>query len=55
MGLDKVCAEIADKVVPEYRNGKRNYSCTSWKAKCWNAAYEGGKEGDDGPGIRLGA
>lgn len=31
---------IADQIVPEYRDGKRAYSCTSWTAKRWQAAYE---------------
>ena len=34
------CTEIADSVVPEYRNGKRTYSCTGATAKKWQAAWE---------------
>lgn len=36
-------ASIADRVVPEYRDGKRSYSCTGNTAKRWGAAYEAAK------------
>jgi len=32
--------QIADQVVPEYRGGKRGYSCSSHTAKRWGAAYD---------------
>lgn len=35
------CAEIADLVVPAYRDGKRSYSCGGHVAQRWGAAYEG--------------
>lgn len=35
------CVQIADTVVPQYRNEKRSYSCTGGMAKCWQAAYDG--------------
>jgi hypothetical protein len=35
------CTQIADAVVPEYRNGKRSYSCTGRVAKRWQAAWDG--------------
>jgi len=41
--LDKRCVEIADTVVPQYRSGKRNYSCTGGMAKRWLAAFEGAR------------
>jgi endonuclease I len=34
------CTEIADQVVPAYRYGKRSYSCSSWTAKRWQAAWD---------------
>jgi hypothetical protein len=36
--LERV-AEIADRVVPEYRTLGRSYSCTGTIAKRWGAAY----------------
>lgn len=36
----RFAAEIADAVVPEYRNGERSYSCTGLVAKRWSSAYE---------------
>ena len=35
------CTQIADAVVPEYRAGKRSYTCTGRVAKRWQAAWEG--------------
>ena len=35
------CTQIADAVVPEYRAGKRSYSCTGRVAKRWQAAWDG--------------
>lgn len=35
--------KIADRIVPQYRNGTRTYSCGSHTAKLWEAAYEGAK------------
>ena len=32
--------EIADQAVPEYRGGKRAYSCCGVYAKRWQAAYD---------------
>jgi len=37
------CSLIADTIVPEYRNGKRRYSCTSIVAKRWQAAWDGAR------------
>jgi hypothetical protein len=37
----RLAVEIADRVVPEYRDGKRSYSCTGTVAKRWQAAYDG--------------
>jgi len=37
------CSLIADTIVPEYRNGKRRYSCTSIVAKRWLAAWDGAR------------
>lgn len=37
---DQRCTEIADKVVPEYRDGKRSYSCGGHTAKRWQAAWD---------------
>jgi hypothetical protein len=37
----KCCTQIADEVVPEYRGGKRSYSCTGRVAKRWQAAWDG--------------
>lgn len=31
--------EIADRVVPEYRDYRSNYSCTGHVAKRWEAAW----------------
>ncbi|AOR76559.1 hypothetical protein [Novosphingobium resinovorum] len=41
--LVKRCTEIADKVVPKYRNPPkgRSYSCSSHTAKLWQAAWDG--------------
>lgn len=39
--IDARCVAIADTVVPNYRNGKRAYSCTSQVARMWQAAYDG--------------
>lgn len=39
--LTRRCVEIADQVVPEYRNGKRPASCTGHHAKRWQAAWDG--------------
>ena len=35
------CTQIADAAVPEYRDGKRSYSCTGRVAKRWQAAWDG--------------
>lgn len=35
------CTKIADEVVPEYRTGRRDYSCTGHVAKRWQAAWDG--------------
>jgi len=35
------CTQIADAVVPEYRGGRRSYSCTGRVAKRWQAAWNG--------------
>ena len=35
------CTQIADAVVPVYRDGKRSYSCTGRVAKQWQAAWDG--------------
>ena len=34
------CAYIADRCVPEYRAGKKSYSCTGTVAKRWEAAWK---------------
>ena len=34
------CSEIADKIVPQYRNGQRSYSCRGTIAKRWQAAWD---------------
>ena len=39
MQTNPFAAEIADRIVPEYRNGPRSYCCTGHTAKRWNAAY----------------
>jgi hypothetical protein len=39
--ITKRCTQIADTVVPEYRAGKRSYSCTGRVAKRWQAAWDG--------------
>ena len=39
--IEARCVAIADTVVPNYRNGKRAYSCTSQVARMWQAAYDG--------------
>lgn len=39
--IEARCIAIADTVVPNYRNGKRAYSCTSQVARMWQAAYDG--------------
>jgi hypothetical protein len=39
--IGKRCTQIADAVVPEYRGGKRSYSCTGTVAKRWQAAWDG--------------
>lgn len=39
--LNQRCCEIADRVVPQYRNGKRNYDCSGTIGKRWGAAFEG--------------
>lgn len=39
--IEARCVAIADIVVPNYRNGKRAYSCTSQVARMWQAAYDG--------------
>lgn len=41
LALEDVCTKIADVVVPEYRDGKRSYSCTGRVAKRWQAAWDG--------------
>ncbi|SFR86876.1 hypothetical protein [Sphingomonas jatrophae] len=43
LDLNTRCAEIADKVVPEYRSGQRTYPCHGHTAKRWDAAYEGAR------------
>lgn len=35
------CVEIADQVVPQYRDDAKVYSCTGTYAKQWSAAYNG--------------
>lgn len=35
------CTEVADQVVPEYRDGRHRYSCASRVAKRWQAAWDG--------------
>lgn len=39
--IEKQCIDIADKIVPQYRNGKRSYSCHGTIANKWGAAYYG--------------
>ncbi|NYT42294.1 hypothetical protein HZY97_16095 [Sphingomonas sp. R-74633] len=39
--LAKRCTDIADRVVPAYRDGKRSYSCGGTTAKLWQAAWDG--------------
>lgn len=39
--INRRCTEIADQVVPEYRNGSRAYSCCGTVAKRWQAAWDG--------------
>lgn len=41
--IEQRCVEIADRVVPAYRDGRRSYSCTSWTARRWEAAYQAAK------------
>lgn len=41
MSIADRCTAIADKAVPEYRNGSRNYTCAGHKAKQWQAAWDG--------------
>lgn len=35
------CTQIADRIVPEYRGGKKGYACTGVVAKRWQAAWDG--------------
>ena len=35
------CTQIADAIVPMYRDGKKSYSCTGVVAKRWQAAWDG--------------
>lgn len=42
--LNDFATQIADKIVPQYRNGKRSYSCNSHTAKRWNAAFNAAVE-----------
>lgn len=39
--IEARCVAITDTVVPNYRNGKRAYSCISQVARMWQAAYDG--------------
>lgn len=42
--LAKQCTEIADRVVPQYRDENQRqpgYSCTGIYAKRWQAAWDG--------------
>ena len=39
--LNRRCTQIADRVVPEYRAGRKSYSCTGGVAKRWQAAWDG--------------
>jgi hypothetical protein len=39
--LNTRCTQIADRVVPEYRVGRKSYSCTGGVAKRWFAAWQG--------------
>lgn len=39
--IEARCIAVADTVVPNYRNGKKAYSCTSQVARMWQAAYDG--------------
>lgn len=43
MENDPRCVAIADRVVPQYRDGKVIYSCGGLYAKRWQAAYDGAK------------
>jgi hypothetical protein len=38
--LNMRCTQIADRCVPEYRGGKKSYSCTGVVANRWQAAWE---------------
>jgi hypothetical protein len=35
------CTQVADAVVPQYRGGKKSYSCTGTVARHWQAAWDG--------------
>jgi hypothetical protein len=39
--LNTRCAQIADRLVPQYRDGGKNYSCHGGVARRWQAAFEG--------------
>jgi hypothetical protein len=39
--LGTICTQIADTVVPKFRDGKKSYSCTGSVAKRWQAAWDG--------------
>jgi len=41
--LNTHCTQVADMVVPQYRDGKKSYSCTGGVAKRWGAAFEGAR------------
>jgi len=41
--IDERCVQVADTVVPQYRNAKRSYSCTGGMAKRWAAAFDGAR------------
>lgn len=38
--LNTRCTQIADMVVPEYRAGRKSYSCIGSVAKRWQAAWD---------------
>lgn len=38
--LEQQCLLAADRAVPEYRHGKRTYSCGGHVAKRWQAAWD---------------
>lgn len=49
---DSTCVHVADAIVPNYRHGKRTYSCGGTVAQRWQAAYDAASLGAD-EGARI--